>query len=505
MASGCQAQVAIKGAQDIYLISPSEITFWKTTYARHTNFAVGEVEMPFSNIAGFGRQKFTASMSRAADLLFGMYVQIHLPRIVYPPDPVNVGQYLYYNPGTGSYAFWVNAIGHALLQEVTINIGAHEFDDQYSEFFEMWESLSAPSDRLLTQMTGRYAGEAACAEASLLDQDLFVPMRFWFNRFTEQSLPLVALYWHDCQLTFSTRQLSQCYQARGAAALNLSVGTPSNTQVYIPGSIDDMHMLCNMVYLDRPERAAFANSKSEYVIDQTQFLGAESIVLTANTQNHSIRFNHPVQEIIWGIRRDAATADNDWFNFWGNPATGIPVALPTDPFTTASISINNHKRTPDLPAVYFRQVQPFQAHNRIPATDRCVYCYSFGLRPEEMLHTGSVNMSRLDSAFLTITYNGTGDPLHPGVDGSLFIFAVRLFFNILYSKKNTNNLLLQNSEEQERCKGHSGYGWSEVRSIRTPILQILSQIKKFFFFFSIDIRKGEYQTISFQSMSAVRK
>jgi hypothetical protein len=384
--------------------------------------------MQFNNAAGFGRQKFTCKVSRSGDLLFGMYVAVTLPRIVYPAD--GLGGYLYYNPGIGSYAFWVNAIGHALLQEVTINIGAHEFDDQYSEFFEMWESLSAPSDRLMTQMTGRYAGEAACAEAALMDQTLYIPMRFWFNRFTEQALPLVALYWHDCELTFSTRQISQCYQVRGGAggaAGHFQVGGTSLVNVVIPDSISDMHMLCNLVYLDRPERAAFANSKSEYVIDQTQFLGAESIALTANTVNHSIRFNHPVQEVIWGIRRDAATADNDWFNFWGNPATGIPVALPTDPFSTASLVINNHTRTTELPAMYYRQVQPFQAHNRIPATDRCVYCYSFGLRPEEMLHTGSVNMSRLDSASLRITYNGAGDPLHPAVEGSLFIFAVSFF------------------------------------------------------------------------------
>ena len=407
------------------MISPSEITFWKTTYARHTNFAVGEVEMQFNNTAGFGRQKFTCKVSRSGDLLENMYIAVSIPRIVYPPD--GLGGFLYYNPAGGSYAFWVNAIGHALLQEVSCDIGAHQFDDHFSEFLEMWECLTAPSDRLLTQMTGRYAGEAACAEASLQDQTLYIPMRFWFNRFTEQALPLVALYWHDVEFTFGTRTLSQLYQVRGAAAANFQVGGTSLVNVVIPDAVSDMHVLSNLVYLDRPERAAFANSKSEYVIDQTQFLGAESVPVTASSLNHSIRFNHPVQEIMWAIRTDAATADNDWFNFWGNLTTAgaLPTRLLTDPFRTASITINNHARTDELPAMYYRQVQPYQSHSRIPASDRCVYCYCFGLRPEEMLHTGSVNMSRLDSAQLRITYNGAGgvDPLHPAVAGSLFIFA----------------------------------------------------------------------------------
>jgi hypothetical protein len=313
------------------------------------------------------------------------------------------------------------------MLEVTTNIGAHDFDDHYSEFLEIFECLTAPSDRLLSQMTGRYASEAACAEASLLDQTLYVPLRFWFNRFSEQALPLVALYWHDVELTFSTRPVTQLYWARGAAAANLQVGGASAVNVVIPDAVNDMHMLNNLVYLDRPERAAFANSKSEYVIDQTQFLGAESVTAASSTVNHSIRFNHPVQEILWAIRTDAATAENDWFNFWGNLTTAgaLPVQLLTDPFRFAGVSLNNHTRVDDFPAMYFRQVQPYQSHSRIPAADRCVYCYCFGLRPEEMLHTGSVNMSRLDSANLRITYNGAGgvDPLRPPVVGTLFIYA----------------------------------------------------------------------------------
>ena len=424
MASGAQAQVAIKGAQDVYLVSPTDVTFWKTTYARHTNFAIGEIEMQFNNAAGFGRQRFTCRVSRSGDLLYGMYVAVNLPRIVYPPDPLNPGQFLYYNPGGGSYANWTNAIGHAMIQQVSVSIGSHEFDSQYGEFLEMWEALTAPSDRLLSQMTGRYASQVACAEASLMDQTLYIPLRFWFNRFTEQALPLVALYWHDCDVTFTTRAVSQLYQATGDAAANLQVGGTSATKVVVPDNPTDMHLLSNLVYLDRPERAAFANSKSEYIIDQTQFLGSESIATTASTVSHSIRFNHPVNEIIWAIRRNSATAANNWFDFWGEDAAGIPATgIKTDPFRTASLMVNNHERTPELPAMYYRQVQPYQSHSRIPPADRCVYCYSFSLRPEELMDTGSINMSRLDSANLRITYNGSSDVMHPPVNAALFVFA----------------------------------------------------------------------------------
>lgn len=77
----------------------------------------------------------------------------------------------------------------------------------------------------------------------------------------------------------------------------------------------------------------------------------------------------------------------------------------------------------DHPAVYYRTVQPYQAHSRIPAADRWVYCYAFGLKPEELLHTGSVNMSRMDNASLRITYNTNGDTINPAIAGQLFVFA----------------------------------------------------------------------------------
>lgn len=296
--------------------------------------------MPFQNAAGFGKQKFTCKVSRSGDLLYNMYVAVDLPRIQYatiaPPQ----------NPPTAyvastSYVSWVNAIGHAMFEEIDVNIGAHEFDAHYSEFLEMWESLTAPSDRLLSEMTGRYSSLAACALASLKDQHLYIPMRFWFNRFTEQSLPLVSLYWHDVELTFSTRTRNQLISGVGAAWN----GGAIDATVTVPTDVTNMHMLCSLVYLDRPERAAFANSKSEYVIDQTQFLGSEAVAVTSSTVNHSIRFNHPVQEVIWGIRRTDNTAANDWFNFAGAPSTSLPEVILSDPFHSAQIMINNHDRT----------------------------------------------------------------------------------------------------------------------------------------------------------------
>ena len=51
--SGASFQLNIKGPENIWLNSNPEITFFKTTYKRHTNFAIDTVEQSFSGDYGF--------------------------------------------------------------------------------------------------------------------------------------------------------------------------------------------------------------------------------------------------------------------------------------------------------------------------------------------------------------------------------------------------------------------------------------------------------------------
>ena len=40
-------QLVAYGAQDVYLTGNPQITFWKVTYRRHTNFAMESIEQTF--------------------------------------------------------------------------------------------------------------------------------------------------------------------------------------------------------------------------------------------------------------------------------------------------------------------------------------------------------------------------------------------------------------------------------------------------------------------------
>ena len=73
-------QLVAYGAQDVYLTGNPQITFWKVTYRRYTNFAMESIEQTFNGQADFGR-RVTCTISRNGDLAYRTYLQVTLPEI----------------------------------------------------------------------------------------------------------------------------------------------------------------------------------------------------------------------------------------------------------------------------------------------------------------------------------------------------------------------------------------------------------------------------------------
>merc|ERR1711990_861905 len=73
-------QLVAYGAQDVYLTGNPQITFFKVTYRRHTNFAMESIEQTFNGQADFGR-RVTCTISRNGDLAYRTYLQVTLPQI----------------------------------------------------------------------------------------------------------------------------------------------------------------------------------------------------------------------------------------------------------------------------------------------------------------------------------------------------------------------------------------------------------------------------------------
>jgi hypothetical protein len=445
-------QLVAFGAQDVYLSGSPQITFWKLVYRRHTNFATEDIEQTFNGQAGFGK-KASVTVSRNGDLVTHMFLEVTAPMV----------SQLYNSNGTdtwtlsnASFARYVNSFGHALIESCECEIGGQRIDRVYSDYFEVCDELMRPEEKRIGygKMIGkRYDSEGmpidAAAGSNGLDDNsgihtrptFYIPLIFWFNNPANPglALPLIALQYHEVKLQFSFRKFEDLivknengtvstatpYTAGNLAYMEGPTGTPSATPFSI-GADEAVTLYCSYVYLDTDERRRFAQVSHEYLITQLQFTGVESVQLSKdNTKSEKIRlnFNHPVKELIWFCNSESSREKNHYFDYGEGVTEGGVKGY--DYIKDAKLLLNGHDRFSTRQGSYFRMVQPFQCHTRIPS--RHIYVYSFALRPEEYQPSGSCNMSRIDHAALHLTFNKPPG----GADDTLRLTVYAINFNLL--------------------------------------------------------------------------
>ena len=312
MAGGLMQLVAY-GAQDVFLTGTPEITFWKVSYRRHTNFAMESIEQTFSGQADFGR-RVTCTISRNGDLAYRTYLQVTLPQI----DQDMAGT-------TGSvYARWLDFPGEQLIAQVEVEIGGQRIDRQYGDWMHIWNQLTLSKEQQegyhkmvgnTTQLTyitdptfANVSGPCAaaggpsqvCAPRNALPETtLYVPLQFWFCRNPGLALPLIALQYHEVKINIDFRPIGECLWAVKDLA---GSGTQSVSQAY-QQSLVAASLYVDYIFLDTDERRKMAQNPHEYLIEQVQFTGDESVGSSSN--KIKLNFNHPCKELVWVVQPDA--------------------------------------------------------------------------------------------------------------------------------------------------------------------------------------------------------
>ena len=423
-------QLVAYGAQDVYLTGNPQITFFKVVYRRHTNFAMEAIQQTFSGIPDFGNTVY-CQISRNGDLIHRTYLQVDVPRLYTSVSATN--------GGTESY---VNYLGLRLLKTVNIEIGGQQIDKHYSDWLYIWNELSLPRGK-------RYGWDTMVgADADVLNGNtvvddsnpttLFIPLEFWFCRNIGLALPLIALQYHEVKIKIEFESFANCcyYKATGASSTSTKALSGANLWV-------------DYIYLDTDERRKFAQLSHEYLIEQLQFTGQES--LTSSTRV-KLNFNHPCKELIWVAKWPTTSNVNQWYNYTAYTTDNVTFTAPTygsnivepnivvatgdvnlflgssnasavtsnmimgslidqiipysssnvNPFSTCLLQLNGNDRFNVRDGTYFNLVQPYQHHTNIPL-NRGINVYSFAIKPEEHQPSGTLNMSRIDTAVLNIT------------------------------------------------------------------------------------------------------
>ena len=153
MSGGITQLVAI-GAQDAHLVGNPEVSFFRSVYKRHTNFAhVVERQVIQGNPTAGSIS--TIRLERKGDLV----------------------SYVYLTHDSNNFT-------SSNIKQVELLIGGQVIDTQTQEFIE-----SVAPDYLGSTFT-----------KSREKPDTFFPLRFWFCENFQSALPLVSLQYHDVEI-----------------------------------------------------------------------------------------------------------------------------------------------------------------------------------------------------------------------------------------------------------------------------------------------------------------
>ena len=370
MAGGLMQLVAY-GAQDVYLTGNPKVTFFQAVYKRHTNFAMENIEQTVNGTPG-NDGRVSVTIARNGDLVADMYVEMKAGTAAATDDA------------------W---IAERAVKDVELSIGGQRIDKHYQKWWRLYSELYLDESKK--------ANYGKMTTSALKDGKIFLPLIFFFNRNPGLALPLIALQYHEVRLDFD---------------LSSAFGTVTDGSTF--------KVWANYIYLDTEERRRFAQKGHEYLIEQVQHTGTDTVTAGSEVQKR-LSYNHPVKELVWCLDNgdDSWRTANAHADVTSNilsvsaesnclvssSLVGTPlVAFKGENFSeenngtldTFKLVLNGQDRFKEQSGKYFNAVQPFVHHSGSPAPG--VYAYSFALKPEEHQPTGTCNFSRIDNAQVAI-------------------------------------------------------------------------------------------------------
>jgi len=231
--SGGIAQLVAVGAQDAHLVGQPEVSFFRSNYKRHTNFAqTVERQVIQGNPAANGMS--TVRFERKGDMVGYVYIAPTKAGIAHKFTPLQ----------------WVAAIS-----KVELLIGGQVIDTQDAIFTEKI-AIDTFATNVSKSANGTHPGVSA--------RSYFYPFRFFFCEGPQCALPIVALHYHNVEL--------RIYWGPDAGNYNFECYS-------------------NYYYLDNEERGNLVSRNHNLIITQVQ----KSI--PSNELSQELTFNHPVKYI----------------------------------------------------------------------------------------------------------------------------------------------------------------------------------------------------------------
>lgn len=416
---GSLLALVAKSDEDRHLTGNPQITFWRSSHKRHSNFALQryQITRPTSRLMS---STIEFKIESIGDLLRGLTLELDLPSI----------------SGDGIYTDFV---GCAAIERVEFSVGGNVIQTLWGEWIAIYQQLTEGygKQEAFAQLRGgnllTSRGNAGTVVSGVDTANVArVPLPFWFTRDSGVALPLVGLKHSDVRVRVFLRPFDQLIYRETDPTSRINKFYAS-VQLY-----------ADVVHLDREERATFSSSPLEYLIETVQrnskvLTGARN-QLRSQTSKHlgfsnpptvpepvPLQLSLPVKELVWVLEPEPATAvcinmsRNRWLEFPVNEYTPSGDAY-VDLIQDVTLRVAGQSLFENENADWFRLEQPIRYHTNVPAlasgTDyRGIYAHSFAIKPENYQPSGTLNFSAVDKIELIVSLS------RPTANYNLVVFA----------------------------------------------------------------------------------
>ena len=363
------------GNQNIILNSNPKKSFFKTTYAKYTNFGLQKFRIDFTglrNLRMSEESRFTFTVPRYAELLMDTYIVVTLPTIwspIYPP--------LSCDDAWRPYEFrWIENLGTQMIKEVVFSVGGQILQRVTGKYLLamvqrdfngtkriLYDVMSGNTAELNdpANFSGRnnaypnvfYNTSQQGPEPSIRSRKLYIPLNAWFCDKSQTAFPLVALQYNEMQIDVVMRPVRELFVTRDITYTPHSITpntpmTPAevadapfiqpnfNEQEYQfyrflqpPPSADiatsdvyddkrtdwhaDVHLISTYCFLSAEESRVFASQEQKYLLKEAYEWEYKNI-----TGTHRVELNNTMGMVatwMFLFQRSDINLRNQWSNY----------------------------------------------------------------------------------------------------------------------------------------------------------------------------------------------
>jgi hypothetical protein len=349
------------GNQNVILNGNPTKTFFKTTYAKYTNFGLQKFRLDFdgaTNLRLSEPSTFKFKVLRYADLLMDTYLCVTLPTIwssVYKTD----------NDCYLPYEFkWIDDLGSMMIKQVSFNVGGQiiqKFSGQYLRnlverdfsgsvkrtYYDMTGNTAVLNDpansngRINQYPTAIYnAAWRSGPEPSIRASKLFIPLNIWFTMASVMAFPLVSLQYNELTIDIEMRPIQELFVIRDVVnyltyapddapyvqanqnilEYNFSrfIQSPPNASYDYSGAdtrtnwAADIHLTSTYAFLSEDEVRLFASNEQNYLIKEVYEYNFNNLVGPNRVSLDSFGL---VANWMWYFQRSDVQLRNQWSNY----------------------------------------------------------------------------------------------------------------------------------------------------------------------------------------------